>query len=87
MLRVVTVMSEFSMHVVKPVVVRTSLADTVIVDAARNGIPTSHREDSDGGLILSRNSEERIRRSLSCATQGGEQKAVRQYVKGNGRIG
>ena len=48
-------MSEFAMHVVKPVVVRTSLADTVIVDAARNGIPISHRGDSDGNLILGEN--------------------------------
>lgn len=72
MLRVVTVMSEFSMQVVKPVVVRTSLADTVIVDAARNGIPTSHREDSDGDLILSMDSQERFLRSFSYATQGGE---------------
>ena len=78
MLRVVTVMSEFSMHVVKPVVVSTSLADTVIVDAARNGIPTSHREDSDGGLILSSNGEERILRSFSYATQGGKKKVVKR---------
>ena len=79
-------MSEFSMHVVKPVVVRTSLADTVIVDAARNGIPTSHREDSDNDLILGRNSEGMFPRCFSCATQGGEQKAVGNYVKGNRKI-
>ena len=75
-------MSEFSMHVVKPVVVRTSLADTVMVDAARNGIPTSHREGSDNDLIFGRNSEEMFPRSFSCATQGAEQKAVGRYVKG-----
>ena len=69
-------MSEFSMHDVKPVVVRISLADTVIVDAARNGIPTSHLEDSDGDLILSRNSEERLLNSFTYATHGGERKAV-----------
>ena len=79
-------MSEFAMHVVKPVVVRTSLADTVIVDAARNGIPTSHREDSDGDLILGRNSGEGFLRSFSYATQDGEQKAVGLYVEGNRRI-
>ena len=72
MLRVVTVMSELSMHVVKPVVVRISLADTIIVDAARNGIPTSHREDSDSDLILSIISDERFLRCFSYARRGGE---------------
>ena len=54
MFRVVTVMSEFAMHVEKPVVLRTSLADTIIVKAARSGILTSHREESDGDVILDR---------------------------------
>lgn len=76
-------MSEFAMHVVKPVVVRTSLADTVIVEAARNSIPTSHREDSDGDLILSRNSKEMFVRSFSYATQGDKLQAVGLYVEGN----
>ena len=40
------------MHVVKPVVVRTSLADTNLVTAARSSIPTSHREESGGNPIL-----------------------------------
>lgn len=47
-------MSEFAMHVVKPVVDRTSLADTIIVKAARSGIPISHREDNSGDFILNR---------------------------------
>lgn len=42
------------MHVVKPDVVRMSLADTITVKAARSGIPTSHRGDSDRDLIVNR---------------------------------
>lgn len=45
------------MHVVKPVVVRTSLADTIIVRAARSAIATSHCEESWGDFILKRNCE------------------------------
>ena len=48
-------MSEFAIHVVKPVVLRISLADTVDVKTARSGISTSHREESSGDLILNRN--------------------------------
>ena len=59
-----TVISEFAMHVVKPAVVKTSLADTVMVSAARNGIPTSHREQCGNDLILSENSEEGVPRSF-----------------------
>ena len=47
-------MSESAMHVVKPVVVNMSLADTSIVKAARSDIPTSHRGKSVSDLILSR---------------------------------
>ena len=79
-------MSEFAMHVVKPVVVRTSLADTVIVDAARNGILISHREESDGNIILNRNSKEMFLKSSSYVTQGDEQEAVGLYVEGNRRV-
>ena len=47
--------SESAMHVVKPVVVKMSLADTIDVNAARSGIPTSHREQTGSDLILNRN--------------------------------
>ena len=47
-----TVISEFAMHVVKPVVDRTSLADTIIVKAAKSGIPIIHRENNSSDFIL-----------------------------------
>ena len=47
-----TGMSESTIHVVKPVVFRTSLADAMIVKSARSGINISHREESRGDLIL-----------------------------------
>ena len=50
--------SEFAMQVVKPVVVRISLADTIAVKAPRSGIPTSHRGEGGGDLIVNRVCEE-----------------------------
>ncbi len=46
--------SEFAIQVVKPVVVRISLADTIAVKAPRSGIPTSHRGEGGGDLIVRR---------------------------------
>ena len=68
-------MSEFAMHVVKPVVLRMSLADTSIVEAARSGIPTSHRGRGAGDLILSRDREWYVPKiyyicSARCVTKG-----------------
>ncbi len=57
---VVTVMFEFARHVVKPVVVRTSLADTIIVKAARNSMPKSHRDEGGSGLILNRDCQKML---------------------------
>lgn len=73
-------MSEFAMHVVKPVVDRTSLADTIIVKAARSGIPISHREDNSGDFILNRDYENMFTRSFSYAAGGPQQEAARLYM-------
>ena len=63
-------MSESAMHVVKPVVVRISLADTSIVKAARNGIPTSHGGKGADDLILSRDCESYVPKiSFICSAR------------------
>ena len=68
------------MHVVKPVVVKMSLADTINVNVARSGIPTSHREGTGGDLILNRNQKKAIPILLDTA-QEGEWSAAKLYMR------
>ena len=77
--------SEFAIQVVKPVVVRISLADTIAVKAPRSGIPINHRGESGGDLIVNRDCERKLcsRISFLYGAPDAQQDAVRLDIRKN----